>query len=154
MANTATHHGAVHRREPSWWNDQHSRAWDRVKAAFARDWAQTQADFSETHGRELAQGITDTFKQVVGKERIPPRGVPNDHDGRYVTLPRYEDVEPALRYGYGASAYYFDHDDWDASLEAKLRDDWSEVDPSRDWADVREHVRRGWETARAHRHPH
>jgi len=154
MANMAVHPGAVLRHEPSWWNDHHSRAWDRVREAFARDWAQTQADFSSTHGQELGQSLTDTLKQAVGRQPIPPRGTPNDHHSDDVTSLRYEDAEPALRYGYGASAYYFDHDVWDASLEAKLRDDWSEVDPSRDWADVREHVRRGWEAARAHRNHH
>ena len=131
------------RREPTWWNDQHSRSWDRVKEAFARDWEQTQADFTRHHGRELDQNIGDTVKQAVGKERIPPRGVPNEKG----TLP-YRAAEPALRYGYGASAYYFDHDVWDASLEAKLRDDWAEVDSDEEWKTVRAHVRRGWENAR------
>jgi len=154
MANTATDHGVLLRHEPSWWNDHHSRAWERVKEAFARDWAQTQADFTATHGQELGQGIADTFRQAVGRQDIPRRGEPTDHDGHDITFHRYEDAEPALRYGYGAYAYYFDHDEWDASLEAKLRDDWSEVDPSRDWSDVREHVRQGWEAARAHRHHH
>lgn len=152
MANSATHPIAMLRHEPSWWNDQHSRAWDRVKEAFARDWSQTQADFSKTRGRELDQGIIDTVKQAVGKQAIPPRDIPNDHPTNDLTPLAYEDAEPALRYGYGASAYYFDHDVWDASLEAKLRDDWSEIDSDRDWASVRQHVRRGWERARAQRH--
>ena len=130
------------RREPTWWNDQHSRSWDRVKEAFSRDWAQTKADFSTTRGYELRQSLTDTVKQAVGRERIPPRGVPNENELGYAA------AEPALRYGYGASAYYFDHDVWDASLEAKLRDDWSEVDSDEDWKIVRHHVRRGWEHAR------
>ena len=114
------------RREPTWWNDQHSRSWERVKDAFARDWPQAKADLSTTHGRE----------------RIPARSVSNAKDISYTA------AEPALRYGYGASAYYFDHDVWDASLEAKLRDDWSEVDSDEEWKTVRLHVRRGWEHAR------
>lgn len=110
MANTAAHASAIQRHEPSWWNDQHSRAWDRVKDAFARDWEQTQPAFP------------------------------------------YDDAEPALRFGYGASTYYFDHDVWDLSLEAKLRDDWSEIDADRDWKTVRDRVRVGWERARGTRH--
>ena len=82
----------------------------------------------------------------MNSQRIPPRGVPNEKN----TLP-YRDAEPALRYGHGASAYYFDHDVWDASLEAKLRDDWSEVDSDEEWKTVRAHVRRGWEHARGTR---
>ena len=145
MANTAAHASVAHRHEPSWWNDQHSRAWDRVKEAFARDWEQTQADFTKTRGRELDQQVLDTVKQAVGAQQIPPRDVPNDHES-------YDAAEPALRYGYGASTYYFDHDVWDSSLEAKLRDDWTEIDANRDWKTVRDHVRAGWERARGTRH--
>lgn len=130
------------RREPTWWNDQHSRSWDRVKEAFSQDWPQIRAEFSTTRRYELRPGVTDTVKHAAGRDRIPPRGVVGESE------PGYDTAEPALRYGYGASAYYFDHDVWDASLEAKLRDDWSEVDSDEDWKTVRHNVRRGWEYAR------
>jgi hypothetical protein len=132
------------KNDPTWWNDQHSRSWDRVKEAFSRDWSQTKADFSKRRGRELDQSAVDTVKQAVGTAPIPPRDEPNDKP----TGHSYEEAEPALRFGYGASAYYFDHDVWDASLEAKMRDDWSEISSDRDWKSVREHVRRGWDHAR------
>src|SRR5688572_8828357 len=81
---------------PSWWNDQHTRSWERAKSA----------------------------------------------------LPGGLHSEGALRYGFGAASYYSDHVEWNRALEAKLRDDWREVDASRDWISVREDVRRGWDYAR------
>lgn len=84
------------KESPSWWNDHHSRSWERAKAALP----------ASLHG------------------------------------------ERALRYGYGASSYYADHLEWNRALEAKLRDDWREIDSSRDFSAVREDVRRGWNYAR------
>ena len=84
------------RAAPSWWNDHHTRRWERAKAAFSES----------------------------------------------------GEVERELRFGYGASSYYSDHLVWDLALEAKLRDDWQEVDDSRDWSSVRDDVRRGWDYAR------
>ena len=81
---------------PSWWNDHHTRSWERAKDA----------------------------------------------------LPPSQRGEHALRYGYAASSYYSDHLEWDRALEAKLRDDWREIDASLEWSSVRDDVRRGWNYAR------
>ena len=32
-------------RNPNWWSKEYDSAWDRVKAAFRRDWEQTKHDF-------------------------------------------------------------------------------------------------------------
>jgi len=69
-----------HRTQPSWWNNMHSSAWERVSEAFRRDWEQTKADFSVTKGRDLNQNVTDTVKQVVGKDGVPPLTVKTHPD--------------------------------------------------------------------------
>ena len=58
--------------QPSWWNDSHGSAWDRIKEALKRDWEQTKQDLSLPHGHELNQSVTDTIKQAAGSEPIPP----------------------------------------------------------------------------------
>ena len=63
-------------RDPRWWSEEHRSAWERVKAAFRRDWEQTKADFS-SKGRDLNQDVDDTVKQAAGKKAIPPRNVKN-----------------------------------------------------------------------------
>ncbi len=62
-------------RNPAWWTDKHTSAWERVKEAFRRDWEQTKADFSSTSGRDLNQNVGDTVKQAVGSAPIPPPDV-------------------------------------------------------------------------------
>lgn len=58
---------------PSWWNNEHESAWDRVKEALLRDWEQTKADLTgQKSGRDLNQGIADTLKQAAGQEEVPP----------------------------------------------------------------------------------
>jgi hypothetical protein len=59
-------------KNPSWWNDQHASAWDRVKEALLRDWEQTKADLSgQKLGHDLNQDVGDTLKQAAGKQEIP-----------------------------------------------------------------------------------
>jgi len=117
---------------PKWWNEEHTSAWDRVKAALKRDWEQTKADF-HAGGKDLDQDVPDTIKQAVGKQVIPPAGVPN-----------WEEVEPAGRYGVGARNHYGEHD-WDDRLESKLKEEWSDLKSGRTWDEVKSVVRRGWE---------
>lgn len=62
-------------RNPQWWTDKNASAWDRVKGALQRDWEQTKSDFSSSSGKKLNQNLTDTVKQSVGSEPLPPLGV-------------------------------------------------------------------------------
>ena len=59
---------------PTWWTDQHTSAWERVKEAFQRDWEQTKSDFTATGSKDLKQSASDTLKQSFGSEPIPPPG--------------------------------------------------------------------------------
>lgn len=122
-------------QNPKWWNEEHDSAWERVKAAFKRDWDQTKHDFG---GKEpdTDQDVNNTVKQAVGKEAIPPR--------RQAT---YEDEEPAYRFGFGAKSHYGNqYQGWDDRLEAELRRDWEESSGrSSDWDSRRSAIRRGWE---------
>jgi hypothetical protein len=127
-------------RDPKWWSEEHRSAWERVKAAFRRDWEQTKADVS-SKGQDLNQDVGDTIKQAAGKQPIPPEGVqtkPDESD--------WNSVEDGLRYGYGAKSQYR-NDMWDDRLEAKLRNEWDELKTGRSWEDARRAVRDGWDRA-------
>jgi hypothetical protein len=121
---------------PSWWTQSHESGWERVKAAFRRDWDQTKHDFG---GKEpdTDQDVNNTIKQAAGKEAIPPRGNPT-----------YEEAERAYRLGYGARSQYGErYSSWNDELEDELKRDWGEMDAEsrRDWPRYRETVRRAWE---------
>lgn len=120
-------------RNPKWWNEQNESSWDRVKAAFKRDWDQTKHDFGG-HEPDTDQNVGDTVKQAAGKQPIPPRGQPT-----------YEEVEDAYRFGYGARSHYgTTYSSWDTNLEQRLEQDWRDTYADRDWKRYRESVRRGW----------
>ncbi len=124
------------RKDPQWWDASHESAWDRVKAAFKRDWDQTKHDFGGNQP-DTDQDVNDTVKQAMGKQPIPPRGAP-----------AYEDEEMAYRFGYGARRRYGSrYPTWDDRLEAELRRDWDTTyaDEPTTWAEYRSAVRRGWE---------
>src|SRR6185503_16429976 len=101
----------------TWWNREHDSAWDRVKAAFRRDWEQTKHDFGADKP-DLNQNVDDTVKQAAGKEPIPPAGVPN-----------FEEYEPAFKFGYGARQYYGSRfNQWNPELEESLKRDYGPQD--------------------------
>lgn len=130
-------------KDPSWWQDHHSSAWERSKEALRRDWEQTKVDLGG-EGEELEQGVGDTLRQAAGTEVIPPRGFANDPR---VRRDAWVDVEHAIRYGHGARQYYSDAD-WNDEIEAQLRKDWGSDNAHSSWAQVRHAVRRGWDGIR------
>lgn len=136
--------------QPKWWNqDKHGSAWERVKEAMERDWEQTKADFG-AGGRELDQDVDDTLKQAAGKDVIPPPNKANAPGGT-PAKPEWKDVEPAVRYGYGArDRYGAEHGDWSDKLEGTLKHEWEEAKDAgrRGWNDVKGFVRRGYDKAR------
>lgn len=126
---------------PKWWTQEHEGAWSRIREAMRRDWEQTKYDF-ELGGKPLDQDVGDTLKQVVGKEPIPPRSVPNS-DPR----DRWDDIEGPLAYGYGARMTYGQaYPKWNIDLETKLSQEWgaSERGKSHPWESVKNVVRRGY----------
>lgn len=124
---------------PSWWNEKHDSAWDRVKAALRRDWEQTKADVS-SKGTELDQTVSDTINQAAGNQPIPPGSVPNPKQDKW------EDAESGYRYGVGArSQYGKDNQDWDDRLESKLSEEWKDLKSGRTWDEAKGWVRRAWD---------
>lgn len=120
-------------RNPKWWNKDHQSSWDRVKAAFKRDWDQTKHDLGG-HQPDTDQNVDDTVKQAAGKEPIPPRGQPT-----------YEEAQDAYRFGYGARAQYSqEYPEWNDRLETRLKQDWGETFTDREWNLHRNSIRRGW----------
>src|SRR5262249_10566156 len=117
-----------------WWTQDHESRWDRVKAAFKRDWDQTKHDLGGAEP-DTDQDVDDTVKQAAGKQLIPPRGTPT-----------YEETEDAYRFGYGARAQYGKrYATWDNQLESQLQRDWSETYAPREWAQYRNDIRLGWD---------
>ena len=59
----------------------------------------------------------------------------------------WSQVEPAIRYGYGARTQYADSPVWNDQLESRLRSEWTQMKNGSSWDDVQPHVRRGWDAA-------
>ncbi len=124
-----------------WKDEKHGKAWDRVSDALKRDWEQTRNDFS-SGGRDLNQNVGDTVKQAAGKEPIPSINRPNPARPDE----RYEDVSPAMQYGFGARQQYgTQYKAWDDTLEQKLAEEWDDQKAGRRFDEVKPWVRRGWE---------
>jgi len=135
------------RWQPPWWNAGHASAWERVKESMRRDWEQTKHDLHVKGGHELNQQIGDTVKQAAGKEAIPPHDRPNPPK----VIGDWDDVELPLEYGYTARANYgATYTTWSPELENTLKNEWESgrAATGRDWGDVRDHVRRGYEYRR------
>lgn len=131
--------------DPSWWKQDYTSSWDRVKDAFRRDWLQTKHDMGRSEP-DLNQDLKDTVGQAAGRQPIPPPGQPNpkadDRD--------YAADEPAFRFGYGARKQYGGvYPEWDERLEAHLRSDWrvARGGAETDWERNRRLIRRGWDFA-------
>jgi hypothetical protein len=125
---------------PKWWNPEHESRWERVKAAFKRDWDQTRHDFG---GKEpdTDQDVDDTLKQAAGKQPIPPRGQPT-----------YEEIETAYRFGYGARGQYRSkYPTWNDQLETQLERDWRDTYAGVTWLAYRDAVRYGWDFDEEHK---
>jgi hypothetical protein len=122
----------------TYWNEEkHGSAWNRAKDALSRDWVQTKADLHAKSGRQLHQGLTDTVKQVAGKQPIPPPDLPN---------PEFEKFEEAISYGVGAHEEYANqYPKWNEALEAKLATEWDPAKTGMKFDDAKPFVRRGWE---------
>lgn len=119
-------------RDPTWWNNEHTSSWDRVKAAFRRDWEQTKHDFGSKTSPDLDQDVDDTVKQMAGKQPVGTMGATGMQD--------WEHDESAYRYGYGARLHYGQqYPQWNEDVEDRLRRDWRG-----DWNTDREKIRRGW----------
>ena len=119
----------LHRADPSWWSEEHESAWERVKAAFRRDWQQTKHDFGGD-APNLNQDVPDTVGQAAGTRPIPPENVSN-----------FEDNEPAYRFGYAAHRYHrTGFPEWNTELEQRLQADWGT-----DYDRYRTAIRQGWD---------
>src|ERR1700761_8284415 len=121
-------------QNPTWWTKENDSSWEKVKAAFKRDWDQTKHDLG---GRQpdTDQQVSDTIKQAAGKEAIPPRGEPT-----------FDKAEPAYRFGYGARSHYGKkYSKWDSNLESQLRQDWGSTYPEGNWETDAKNIRAGWD---------
>lgn len=133
--------------QPKWWEERHESAWQRIKDALRRDWEQTKADLTRTHGHDLHQSALDTVKQALGTEPLPPfpsQATPHPVEDHWFR------VVHAVRYGYGAGIEYVQYMAWEQA-EEDLRKEWEEMKDSPDWEVVQREVRLGWDRGRAER---
>jgi hypothetical protein len=142
-------------RNPNWWKDEHTSAWERTRAAFRRDWEQTKADLTgRSRGHDLNQDAGDTFRQLSGKQPIPPGNFPNAPDaddmGRHAKhldrqhervaraeqrVAQADDPERAARLAHKAE---------EVRHEAHYAERMYEVNRSLRWEDVEEPARFGF----------
>ena len=121
-------------KNPSWWTEEHDSSWDRVKAAFKRDWDQTKHDLGGNQP-DTQQSVKDTVKQASGTQAIPRR-----------SESVYEKAEPAYRFGYGARTHYGTrYPAWNKNLENELRRDWTNTNQDADWESDSANIRAGWD---------
>jgi hypothetical protein len=89
----------------------------------------------------------------VGKEPIPPPGVPNP-DAKAVAnsdiedkpITDFDDNEVPIEYGFAARMQYGEqYPDWNDDLERQLNTDWDANKAGRPFEDVKRYVRRGWD---------
>jgi hypothetical protein len=121
-------------QNPTWWNPENDSSWERVKAAFQRDWDQTKHDLGAKQP-DTDQGVGNTVRQAAGKEPIPPRG-----------QRAFVDAENAYRFGHGARLHYGKkYSTWSPELEAQLRADWKNSAPESAWDEDAPYIRRGWD---------
>lgn len=131
---------------PAWYTKDDDSAWERIKAAFRRDWQQTKHDFGGDEP-DLNQQVGDTVSQATGSKPIPPANTKTQHvdeTGNVYT----ENDEPAYKYGYAAYRHFGNECDWCDDTESRLRSDWADDE---DWARRRCAVKRGWQYAHDHR---
>jgi len=129
--------------QPSWWNQSHGNAWERVKEAVRRDWEQTKHDLHLKGGHELNQDVVDTLKQATGREEIPADDRPNPPK----VIGTLHEAELPMGYGYSAHQKYGDeHPFWNERIEAKLRAEWEQANAGLPvWNHVHRWVRHGYE---------
>jgi len=138
----------LHEVRPAWYTNEDDSAWDRIKAAFRRDWQQTKHDFGGNEP-DLNQGVGDTVAQAAGSKPIPPGQAKSQHVDETGNV-YVEQDEPAYKYGYSAYRHFGTECDWCDDTESRLRRDWAD---DADWAQKRCAVKRGWQYAREHRRP-
>lgn len=129
---------------PSWYTREDDSAWERVKAAFRRDWEQTKHDFGGK-SPDLNQQLGDTVSQASGSKPIPPGNAPTPHPEKRDVYSA--DYDPAYKYGYVAYRHYGSQCEWCDDTESRLQRDWSGAD----WGTHRDAIHRGWNYAKNHR---
>lgn len=148
------------RSGPAWWSRDDDAAWDRARERVIRDWAAGLPAESSDRGTTTGSVIGDIVTHMTGHPDLHyPRG--EDHLGIATSetarstagmAPSRGDwrrAEPAIRFGHGAWNHYGgEHAVWSDALEETLRREWQTVGDGGAWDEVRDWVRRGWDSAR------
>lgn len=132
--------GAGPGNQPKWWTDQHTQNWDRIKDQQRKDWESASAASSG-----VVHADTDMSKHKPGAQA----GQTGAQTGTPGTQVKWNDAESAMRYGHGAQSQYGkEHHEWNDSLEGKLKQEWLDLKSGKTWQEVKDAVRRGFESGR------
>lgn len=107
---------------PSWWDPDFDSTWERMKTSLSRDWEQVR----ERIWRSERQG------DAGQRETAPPQRALS-----------YDDAEPAIRFGHGASLHH-GKQEWSDELEGNLERDWEAAERKLPWKRARPYVRHGF----------
>lgn len=117
-----------------------------AREAIVEDQRKGQEKLAKQQGKidavraETGQKIADVREKVDAQTA--------KHLGRIADATRaWEQIEPAMRYGYGARMEYASNHAWDDTVERRLQAGWADMKSDRSWDDARSHVRHGWESA-------
>lgn len=127
--------------QPSWWDDDYDVTWQRLGDELSRDWDATKRDIWRRYGSDLNQSVVDTLRQATGTEPMAPGDVANPLDISF------DEVEPALRFGHGASLHHGGQE-WNRELETHLEREWEDMGQRLPWRRVRPYVRHGFALGR------
>jgi hypothetical protein len=72
----------------------------------------------------------------------------NDPNFRSISDQQWTSSEDGMRYGYGAASQYHTEPNWTDKVEAKLKEEWTDLKTGRTWDEVKTAVRNGWDAAR------
>jgi hypothetical protein len=134
--------GKMQSSTPTWWTEEHTIGWSRIKGALRRDWAQTMQDL-HMEGREIdpiPEGEARPARVAAVDRPLPPSALRQSSD--------WHPLEEPVGFGYAARMHYGSkHPNWSDPLDTTLRGEWDGMGPeaARAWDEVRGDVRRGYE---------
>jgi hypothetical protein len=135
--------------DPAWWSVQHTLFWEERRPELRR----ALRHRTDAEGEAARLGPDDA---LVQEHPTTPRNV--SVDGSY-NVPDdswevgivWEQLEPALRFGSGASVHYSRFETWNEELEVLLRQDWDATRGPGTWQRMKRAIRRAFEAGRSRR---
>jgi hypothetical protein len=101
--------------------------------------------------QKLSEMAAEARQAIVKEEKKGQEKLAKQQEKVAEARKDWNQIEPAVRYGYGARMEYADHE-WDERVEGRLRTGWAALNTNNTWEEARPHVRHGWDSARKGNH--